>query len=200
MLFYLVKHLHPDLANVTRELSKANDGTNPVAYKKLLHVIKYVIDMKNLGLKIEPTGNSNNPWESVWFSNSDYAGDPVRRQSISSFVLYVIGVPVSWQSEMQKSVSLSSSEAEYIVLSEAVKEVIYVVQLLGSMKILVKYPVMVRVDNIGAIFVASNITTKCCTKHVEIWYKCMNVHADDRFVKIVFVKSADNDWDVSQKT
>ena len=53
---------------------------------------------------------------------------------------------------------------EYIALSEAVKEVMLMVQLLGS----VKYPVIVRVDNIGAIFMANNITTTCCTNHVDI--------------------------------
>ena len=58
MLLYLVKHSCPNLANATRELPKANDGANPVAYKELLRVIKYVIDMKNLGLKIKPTRNS----------------------------------------------------------------------------------------------------------------------------------------------
>ena len=42
----------------------------------------------------------------------------------------------SWRSKLQKSVSLSSSEVEYIALSEAVKEVMFVVQLLESMKML----------------------------------------------------------------
>ena len=56
-----------------------------------------------------------------------------------------------------------------IALSEAVKEVMFVIQLLGSMKILVKYHVMVRVDNVGAIFMARNINTTCHTKHVDIW-------------------------------
>ena len=79
MLLYLVKHLCPDLANMTRDLSKANDGANPAAYKELLCVIKYVMDTKNLGFKIEPMGNSNEPWEIVCFSNSDYAGDPMSR-------------------------------------------------------------------------------------------------------------------------
>ena len=57
-----------------------------------------------------------------------------------------------------KRVFLSSSEVEYIILSEA-KEVMFVIQHLGSMKIAVKYPVTVRVENVGAIFMASNITT-----------------------------------------
>ena len=94
ILLYLVKHSCPDLANATRELSKANDGVNPAAYKELLHLINYVLDMKDLGLKIEPMGNSNEPWEMVCFSNCDYMGDPVSRRSISVFILYIIGVPV----------------------------------------------------------------------------------------------------------
>ena len=125
MLLYMVKHLHPNLAKVTRELSKAKGNVNPVAYKELLLVIKYLIDMKNLGSKIKPMGNSNEPWEIVCFSSSDYAGDLVSRGSMSGFILYVLGTPVSWQSKLQKSVSFSSSEAEYIGLSEAVKEVMF---------------------------------------------------------------------------
>ena len=58
MLLYLVKHLHPNLANMTRELSKANNGANPAAYNELLHVIMYALDTKNLGIKI---GFSMNP-------------------------------------------------------------------------------------------------------------------------------------------
>ena len=61
MLLYLVKHLRLNLANVTRELSKANDGANLTAYKALLCIVKYVLGMKMLGLKIEPTGNSKEP-------------------------------------------------------------------------------------------------------------------------------------------
>ena len=51
-LLYLMKYSHPNLANVTRELSKANDGANLAAYKELLCMVKYVLNMKNLGFKI----------------------------------------------------------------------------------------------------------------------------------------------------
>ena len=40
MLLYLVKHSSPNLANMTRELSKVNNGANPAGFKELLHVIK----------------------------------------------------------------------------------------------------------------------------------------------------------------
>ena len=54
------------------------------------------------------------------------------------------------------------------------------------MKILIKYSVMIRVDNIGAIFMASNITTTCHIKYVNIWYKYINEYAEDGVVKIIF--------------
>ena len=62
MLLYLVKHLHHNPANASRELSKANSSATPAAYKEVLCVIRYVLDTKNLGLKIKQTGNSNNTW------------------------------------------------------------------------------------------------------------------------------------------
>ena len=71
----------------------------------------------------------------------------------------------------QKSVKLSSSEAEWVTLSEAVNEGMFVIRLLGSMKILFRFPLTAKVDNVGTIFMASNITTTSCTKHMDIRYK-----------------------------
>ena len=76
MLLYPVKHSRPNIANMTRELSKANNGANPAAYKELLHVIKYIIEKENLGLRLEPMGNSNEPWEIICFSGIDYGWSP----------------------------------------------------------------------------------------------------------------------------
>ena len=78
--------------------------------------------------------NFNKPREKVCFSGSNYAREPVSWRSIKSFILNALDVPVSWQSKLQKSVSLSSSETEFVALSEAVEEVILVIQLLESMK------------------------------------------------------------------
>ena len=87
---------------------------------------------------------------------------------------------------------------EYIALSESVKEVMFVVQLLGSMNILVKYPVTFRVV-IFVSFMASKITTTCHTKHADIQYKYVNEHVEDGDVKTIFVKSAENDNDILTK-
>ena len=53
------------------------------------------------------------------------------------------------------------------------------------MQIVVKHSVMVRVDNVGAIFMASNIMTTSHTKHVDIQYKYVNEYVEDGIVKII---------------
>ena len=60
MLLFLMKHSTPDIANATRELSKANDGANSAAYE-LLCMISYVLDMNNLDFKLELTKNASEP-------------------------------------------------------------------------------------------------------------------------------------------
>ena len=86
-----------------------------------------------------------------------------------------------------------------ILLLSYFVNVMVVIQLMGSMKILVEYPVMVRVDNVDAIFMASNITTISCTKHMDIRYKYVNECVEQGIVQIIFVKSADNDSNILTK-
>ena len=57
MLLYLIEHVRPDSANATQELSKVNDGASLAVSHELLYVIKYMVDIKNFGLRFEPSGN-----------------------------------------------------------------------------------------------------------------------------------------------
>ena len=201
-LLYLVKYSRPDIANAVRELSKALDGINEGAMKELKRVLKFVISTKDLALKIEPNCDGlekENGWSMVAFSDSDYAKDPVTRASISGYVLYFLGVPISWRSKGQKSVTLSSTEAEYIAMSECAKEIKFVYQLLDFMGIKVKLPIIVNVDNIGAMFMANNVAISNRTKHVDIRAKYVTQMCVEGFLKVIFVKSEDNDSDLFTK-
>jgi hypothetical protein len=59
----------------------------------------------------------------VSYCNSNWAGDAEKRISVTRFIVYLLGVPICWTSKGQKGVTLSSSEAEYVAISEAVKEI-----------------------------------------------------------------------------
>jgi hypothetical protein len=200
MLLYLVKHSRPDIANAVRELTKALDGPSHAAYKEFLRVVKHTIDTKNLALKIAPIKPvDEDHWSIVVYSDSDYAGDRETRVSIAGFVIYLLGVPISWKSKGMKSVALSSSEAEYVALSEAAKEVKFIYQVLRSMGVKVKLPIVIRVDNIGAIFMAENVAVSQRTKHIDVRYRFVQEFVMDGFLKIIFVRTGDNDADIFTK-
>lgn len=57
--------------------------------------------------------------------DSDYAADLDSRKSQSGYVLTLFGVAISWHSALQSVVALSTTEAEYMVMTEAVKEGIW---------------------------------------------------------------------------
>ena len=67
-----------------------------------------------------------------------------------------------------RSVVLSTKEAEYIALSEVVKEIKFIIQLLKTMHVNVETPITIYVDNVGAIRLSNNRTTSERTKHIDI--------------------------------
>ena len=94
---------------------------------------------------------------------------------------------------------MSSSEAEFVALSEAAKEVKFVYQVLRSMGIEVQLPIVVRVDNIGAIFIGSNVAVSQRSKHIDVRYHFVHEFVHEGFIRIIFVKTRDNDADIFTK-
>ena len=84
--------------------------------------------------------------------------------------MYFMNVPVCWRSKGKKSVTLSTTEAEYVACSEVIKEVLFILQLLKHLRVEVQLPIRLHVDNIGAIFLAENQNRSDRTKHVDTKY------------------------------
>ena len=98
-----------------------------------------------------------------------------------------------------KSVVLSTIEAEYMAISEVVKELKFIVQLLQTMNIEVELPITVYVDNVGAIWLSNNGKTRDRTKHIDIRTSFVKEYQEDEKIIIKFVKSEDNEADVFTK-
>ena len=98
-----------------------------------------------------------------------------------------------------KSVVLSTTEAEYMALSEVVKELKFIVQLLQTMNIEVELPITVHVDNVGAIWLSGNRTTSERTKHIDIRTSCVKEYQKDGKIIFKFVKSEENEADIFTK-
>ena len=132
------------------------------------------------------------------FSDSDFGGDKETRISVAGFIIYLMGVPIRCRSKGQKSVVLSSSEAEYVTLSEAAREFKFIYQVLISLNFTVKLPIF-NLENLGAIFMSENVSISTKTKHVDIRYGFVQEFVLDGFLKINFVRTKMNDADIFTK-
>ena len=95
-----------------------------------------------------------------------------------------------------KSVVLSATEVEYMALSEVVKELKFIVQLLQTMNVEVELTITVHVDNVGAIWLSNNRTTSDRTKHIDIRTSFVKEYQENGKMIINFVKSEDNEADI----
>jgi len=151
MLLYLLKHSRIDLGNPTRELTKVLKSPTLFAYKEMLRIIEFVLDIATMGLKLVPTFTKGQlEWRLLGASDNDWANDKDNRKSIMAFILN--GIPILWGSKQASIVALSTAKAEYIALSELAKETLFVVQILHSLGIPVQTPITVHFHNMGAIF------------------------------------------------
>jgi hypothetical protein len=176
-------------------MDKAAYGT----YWEMLCVVKFVLDTKNYCLKIQPNFDSKNSWKLKVFSDSDWAGDPETRISVTGFIVYLQNVPVCWRSKAQRGVTLSSSKAEYVAMSEAVKEIRFIYFILKDIGIEVELPIVVKTDNVGALFMSQNSSTGVRSRHVDTRYHFIRENVEDGIVRVEFVKSSDNDSDIFTK-
>jgi hypothetical protein len=199
MLLYLTKYSRPDISNIVRELLKCMNAASWGSYQELLRVIKFMNHTKSIGLKVMPKLDDDFSWNLKVFYDSDWAGEPETRVSVTGFVIYLLDVPVCWRSKSQKGVTLSSTEAEYVAISEAVKEVKFIYYLLCDFHIKVNLPIIIKTDNIGAIFMAENSSTGVRTRHVDTRYHFIREFIEDGFVKIQFVRSVENNADIFTK-
>ena len=185
-LLYLTKHSRPDISNPVRELSKIMDAPAPAHLKEMYKLIRFVLSTKDYGLKFKLI-KSRSKWVLKALSDSDFASDKETRISIFGYIIYFCGVPIAWRSKGMKSVVLSSTEAEYMALSEVVKELKFIVQLLQTMNITVELPITVHVDNVGAIWLSNNRNTGDRTKHIDIRTAFVKEYQEDRIIIIKFV-------------
>jgi hypothetical protein len=88
--------------------------------------------------------------------------------SVTEFVIYLLNVPICWRSKVQEGVTLLSTEAEYVGILEAVKEIKFVFYLLNDIHVEVKLPIIVKIDNVGTIFTSENASTGVRIRKLKI--------------------------------
>ncbi|GJT58785.1 retrotransposon protein, putative, ty1-copia subclass [Tanacetum coccineum] len=127
-----------------------------------------------------------------------YAKDPDKGRSITGYAFLVHGCVVSWKATLQNVVALSTTEAEYMALTEAVKEPIWLRGLLEELGVELK-TVAVNYDNQGAIHLSRNHVFHKRTKHINVRYHFIREVLEAKTDKVLKVGTEHNDADALTK-
>lgn len=162
-LMYLIVATRPDIANAVTKLAQFCNSPRKIHWQAGKRVLRYLRASSDVKIAYRRTGENI-----VGYSDSDCGGCVVDRRSFSVYVYLLGGGAISWRSQKQKTPALSSTEAEDVSLSEAVKEAIYLRSLLSELKCEQFASVTLFVDNQGAICLAINPVFHARAKHIDI--------------------------------
>ncbi|XP_057322554.1 uncharacterized protein LOC130665943 [Microplitis mediator] len=145
-------------------LSQFNTNYNVEHWKAAKRVLRYLKGTLDYGLRFEQTGLAL-----FAVVDANWGGDSTDRKSFTGYGFILVGSVISWEARKQKSVALSSTEAEYMAVAEATKEDLYLKGLLVSLGIQEESEtVTIPNDNQSAISMIKNDVYHQRTKHIDV--------------------------------
>ena len=209
-LAYLSHQTRPDLCYAVNTLSQHQTDSREHDWKALLHVMRYLRGTIDFGLFYTKDCNpfatlhtNDDLSDDTWFTPHAFAdashAQEVGRKSRSGHVIMMAGAAVSWFSKKQPVVSISSTEAEYYALSEAVKEILWVRQVFDEIGLPLNDPTVVHQDNQSTIAIAMNPIQHQRVKHMDVRVHFLRDHLDKGDVKLIWCPTGDMVADIFTK-
>jgi len=131
-IMYLMVCTRPDLAHTVSTLSRFMSNLGPKHWEALKWLLRYLKGSCDIGLVYK---HKTEGVKLKGFTDSDYAGDRDNRKSMSSYVFTLCNACISWKSQLQHIVVLSTTESEYIATIEAIKEALRFKSLLKELSV-----------------------------------------------------------------
>ncbi|KAH9150574.1 hypothetical protein LEN26_004051 [Aphanomyces euteiches] len=193
-LMYLMLGTRPDLAYAVQSLSRFLNRPGKKHFGEMKRIMRYVAGTMNYGLLYR-----GSELDLCGYTDSDYAANPDNRRSVSGYCTFVGKCLVSWASQTQRIVAQSTTEAEYIALAQAAKEVLFMKTLNCELGNPIKTGSIIRVNNQPAMATASNPVNHSRTKHIDVRYHFVRERIQLEELKLEYVPSRDNVADLFTK-
>ena len=192
-LLYLAIATRPDLAfyvSLLARFCKEPKIKHLQAAKRILQYVKKTEDYGLRYMEAEPM---------CAYVDASWAGDRSDRHSTTGYVILFGGAPIAWRSVKQKSVALSTVEAEYVALATVLRQLIWLMRLMKTIGILHE-EVKVYEDNRGCIKLSKNPVLKERTKHIDISFHFVREMVEDKKVIVEYCPTNEMLADVFTKS
>ena len=195
MLNYLAASTRPDILFAVHQCARFSANPKLSHERAVKRIVRYLKGTKEKGIIMNPDRDKG----IQCFVDADFAGgysnetkdDPVSVFSRTGYVLFYFNCPVLWVSRMQTEISLSTVEAEYVALSQAMRDVIPFLDQMRELDSVFKdqspKPTIhcsLFEDNNGALELAKEPRYRPRTKHIAIKYHHFREHVKNGSISI----------------
>lgn len=195
ILRYLT-HTRPDISYAVGVVSRFMERPTIQHQQAVEHILRYVKGTLDFGLVYKKEGSNR---VLFGFSDSDLAGDVVDRRSTGGICFYLNGSLISWVSQKQRVIALSSCEAEYMVATTAACQSIWLRGLLSEISGQQIGPVILYVDNRSAIELIKNHVLHGKSKHIDVHFHFIRECIERGELVVKHVVSQDQRADILTK-
>ena len=178
----------PDISNAVRAVARYYASPKLIHWRTALGILGYVRRTSSLGITFYRGSVAGLSLQV--FSDADYASKATDRRSVSGGLIMCGGGCVSWFSRTQKCVTLSTAEAEYVAITDVLKEVLFLRQVWRFMLPELVMPcIPVFEDNQGAIQIAKNPVTNSNSKHIDVRHHFIRELVARKEISLIHVAS-----------
>ena len=203
-LLYIAITTRPDLSYYAMWLGQFNASPTRAHFLVAKHVLRYLAGTRTLALCLGAPSPRIPPSLSGYLQNmgcsdADWASDATDRKSISGYSFYFQGSLISWSAVKQKSIALSSTEAEYYAMSHAFKEALWLWTFLGLLRLPVPCPFPILTDNQAACALSNSSALSTRSKHIDIRHHFICDHVQAGSFTTTWVPTEDMPADIFTK-
>ena len=195
-LMYAMVCTRPDLAHAVSTVSKYMGKPGREHWKAVKWMFRYLKGTSERGIIF---GRQQDQISVVGYVDADYAGGLDDRRSTTGYVFTLVGGPICWRSMVQPLVALSTTESEYMAVTEAAKEALWLKGFVKELGI-DQGGVQLHCDSQSAIYLAKHQVYHARTKHIDMRFHKVRELIDAGDLILEKVHTSENAADMLTKT
>lgn len=180
---YMAVSTRPDITASVTILSRKIQNPTEADWKEAERIARYLKGTINYALKL---GNNKYKDGLIRYADADWGENRTDRKSNCGYIFRYCVNSISWASRKQSCVALSSAEDEYISLSEACQEGLWLIKLLKEFQEKMKVPLLMYENNQSCIKLTGNNKFSKRTKHIDIRFHHVKVLAEGKVITIKY--------------
>ncbi|KAG9109018.1 hypothetical protein FRC07_008383, partial [Ceratobasidium sp. 392] len=161
----------------------------PAHVTAVKHVIRYLKGTLSRGPVYR---HSDDGFGELGYSDADWGNNLLDRKSISGNVFLLGGAAISWSAKKQATVALSTMKAEYMSLSHACTQALWICQLFEELFYNADAPTLILSDDLAALTLSVELQYHGRSKHINIRRHFMRDVIEQRKVSTSYVPSKEN--------